>query len=116
MTTLFDDILFCLKPRCPVCKQGRLFKPWSVMAVDECEVCHEKLGQNDVGDGAAVFLIFLLGATIVPLSLVFEHFVHPPLWVHAVLWGLVSLGAIAVLLPAVKAYIILLEYRYRHKS
>jgi len=113
--TLFNDLSFALKPRCPVCRKGRLFKPWSVIAVDECEVCHEKLGQNDVGDGAAVFLIFILGFTIVPLAVVFEHFIHPPLWVHAVLWTIVSLGAIAVLLPAVKAYIILLEYRYRHK-
>lgn len=114
--TLLNDILFSLNPRCPVCRQGRLFKPWSVMAVDECEVCHEKLGQNDVGDGAAVFMIFLLGFTLVPMALVLEHFVHPPLWVHAIVWGVVGLGAIAVMLPAVKAYVILLEYRYRQKS
>jgi len=114
--TLFNDLSFCLKPRCPVCRQGRLFKPWSVTAVDECAVCHAKLGQNDVGDGASVFLIFLLGATIVPMSLVFEHFVHPPLWMQGVLWTIVGLGLIAVILPTVKAYIIMLEYRHRPKD
>ena len=81
--------------------------------VEECAECHAKLGQNDVGDGAAVFLIFLLGASIVPMALVFEHFVAPPLWVHALLWGTVGLGMIAVILPTVKAFIILLEYRHR---
>lgn len=114
--SLFQDVIFSLKPRCPLCQRGRLFKPWSVNPVDECEICHAKLGQNDVGDGASVFLIFLLGVTLVPLALLFEYFVHPPLWVHAVLWGAVGLGLIAVILPAVKAFIILLEYRHRQKS
>jgi uncharacterized protein (DUF983 family) len=114
--SLSNDILFSLKPRCPVCQRGRLFKPRSVSAVDECDVCHAKLGQNDVGDGASVFLIFGLNATLVPLALLFEHLAHPPLWVHAVLWTVVALGLITVILPAVKAYIILLEYRHRSKS
>ncbi len=111
--SFFSDLLFSFKPRCPACRQGRLFKPWSLSAVDECAICHAKLGQNDVGDGASVFLIFLLGATVIPLALLFESLVHPPLWVHAVLWGTVMLGLIIVILPAVKAYIILLEYRHR---
>jgi uncharacterized protein (DUF983 family) len=111
--SLLSDIAFSLKPRCPVCRKGRLFKPWSVGTVEQCDVCHEKLGQNDVGDGASVFLIFVLGASIVPMALTFEHFVAPPLWVHVLLWGIVALGMIAVILPAVKAFIILLEYRHR---
>ncbi|MBU6475216.1 MAG: DUF983 domain-containing protein [Alphaproteobacteria bacterium] len=113
--SLLDDIRFCLKPRCPVCREGRLFKPWSVDPVEECAICHTRLGETDVGDGASVFMIFLLGATVVPLALVVDHFFSPPLWVHAVLWGGVMLGMIAVILPAVKAYVILLEYRHRPK-
>ncbi len=113
--SLFADLAFALKARCPVCREGRLFKPWSVDPVDECSVCHARLGETDVGDGASVFLIFLLGATIVPLALVVDHFFSPPLWVHAVLWGSVMLGLIIVILPAVKSYIILLEYRHRPK-
>lgn len=96
-----------------MCQRGRLFKPWSVSVVDACSVCHAKLGQNDVGDGASVFLIFLLGFLIVPLAWAFELLVAPPLWVHVVLWGAVSLGVIALVLPATKALLILLEYRHR---
>lgn len=111
--SLIGDIAFCLKPRCPACRQGRLFKPWSLTMVDKCEHCGEPLGRNDVGDGAAVFVIFLLGLTLVPLAWIFENLVAPPLWVHAVLWGVVALGIMSVLLPAVKAYVILLERRHR---
>jgi uncharacterized protein (DUF983 family) len=114
--SLAEDLLFSFSPRCPACRKGRLFRPWTVTALDSCAVCHEKLGQNDVGDGASVFLIFLFGATIVPLAWLFENIAHPPLWVHAALWSGVMLGLIAFILPAVKAYIILLDYRHRHEK
>lgn len=111
--SLWTDILFSLKPRCPVCQRGRLFQPGSVTVVATCDACHEKLGQHDVGDGASVFLIFILGFTIVPMAWAFEIFFAPPLWVHAVLWTIVILGVMAVILPATKAFIILLDYRHR---
>jgi uncharacterized protein (DUF983 family) len=96
-----------------MCRKGKLFLPWSLGVVPVCASCGANLGANDVGDGASVLMIFLLGFTLVPTALVFEHFVAPPLWVHAVLWGCVALGLIALILPAVKAYIILLEQRHR---
>ena len=111
--TFLADVAFCLRPRCPACRKSRLFKPWSVSVVDECARCHIKLGRHDVGDGAAVFLTFLLGFTIIPAAWAFERAVAPPLWVHGVLWTIVALAAIALLLPASKAYIISLEYRHR---
>lgn len=111
--SLAQDFLFCLKPRCPACRKGRLFKPHSVSVVDKCDSCGAALGQNDVGDGAAVLLIFILGFLLVPAAWVFELAVAPPLWVHVVLFGVIALGMIAVLLPAIKAYVILLEHRHR---
>lgn len=57
--------------------------------------------------------MFILGFSIIPMAWLFENLVAPPLYVHVILWGIVALGMIAVLLPAVKAYIILLEYRHR---
>ena len=90
--TIVQDFIFCLKPRCPVCRKGRLFKPRSVSVVEKCDACGAALGQNDVGDGAAVLLIFILGFLLVPAAWVFELAVAPPLWVHIVLWGIVALG------------------------
>lgn len=111
--SLFQDIVFCIKPRCPVCRKGRLYRPWTVSVVDRCDTCDARLGDHDIGDGAAVFLLFILCFSIIPLAWAFELWVAPPLWVHAVLWGVVTLALIAIMLPASKAYIILLEWRHR---
>ena len=111
-----DDAALCLKRRCPACRRGSLFKPWSVEVVDACAACGVNFGAHDVGDGASVFLIFILGFLLVPLAWLFEMAVSPPLWVHAAVWGVVALGMIALILPATKAYIILLEYRHRTRK
>lgn len=114
--SLADDISFCLKPRCPLCRKGRLYRPWTVSVVEKCDVCDAPLGAHDIGDGAAVFIMFILCFSIVPMAWVFELMFSPPLWVHAVLWTVVGLGAIAVMLPATKAYIIMLEWRHLKKD
>lgn len=110
--SLSDDIRFCMKPRCPLCRKGRLYRPWTVSVVEQCDVCAAPLGRHDIGDGAAVFIMFILCFSLVPMAWVFELIFTPPLWVHAVLWTVVGLAVIAVLLPATKAYIILLEWRH----
>ena len=81
--------------------------------VDSCDVCGQPLAAHDIGDGAAVFLIFFLGVTLIPLAWAVELWLAPPLWVHGVVWTLAGLGIIALLLPATKAYIMLLEHRHR---
>lgn len=111
--SLIKDLLLSAKPRCPQCQRGRLFKPWSVTVVDRCDACGADLGAHDVGDGAAVFLIFILGFSLIPLAWLFEVLVVPPLWVHVVLVGILALLIIALVLPMAKAYIILLEHRHR---
>jgi len=48
------------------------------------------LSKEDSGDGLAVFIIFILGATVVPLALWAEARLEPPLWLHAIVWSVVS--------------------------
>lgn len=107
------DFIFCLKPRCPACRGSRLFKPWSTTVVERCDNCGAELGAHDIGDGASVFLLFILCFSIIPVAWGVELMFAPPLWLHAVLWTVVGLGMIALMLPATKAYIMLLEYRHR---
>lgn len=90
-----------------------MFAPWSISVVPTCGACGAEVGKHDIGDAASVFLVFILGFLLVPLAWAFELTYAPPLWVHAVLWGAVAFALILLLLPAVKAYVILLEYRHR---
>ena len=83
------------------------------MLLPACPVCGLNLAKNDSADGPAVFLIFLLGFSLVPLALLFENIFAPPLWVHAVLWGFVALGATIGMLRPLKAYIIALQFKHR---
>lgn len=80
--------------------------------MERCEKCGADLGAHDVGDGAAVFVLFILCFSLIPLAWMLELAAAPPLWLHGVLWGAVGLGITLLLLPAVKAYIIMLEFRH----
>ncbi len=110
-----SNMLFrALACKCPRCGVSDLYKPGSFMDVqDVCPNCGLKLAKNDSADGPAVFLIFILGFLLVPLALIFEALVHPPLWVHAVLWTIVALGLTLGSLRPLKAYVIALQYRHR---
>lgn len=107
-----DDFKFCLKPRCPVCRQGRLFKPMSVTVMDKCAHCGADLGLHDIGDGAAVFILFILCFSLIPLAWAMELAFAPPLYFHVLFCAVAGLAMIAVMLPATKAYIIMLEWRH----
>lgn len=80
---------------------------------ERCAVCGLDLAKNDSADGPAVFLIFILGFALVPLALIFEFTIHPPLWVHAVLWSVVAIGITLGSLKPIKSCIIALQYRHR---
>lgn len=101
--------------KCPKCGQGNLFKPGflSYDLQDKCPSCGLDYSKTDCADGPAVFLIFVLGTLIVPLALVFEALVHPPLYVHAILWTIVCLGLTLGSLKPLKSYIIALQYKHR---
>lgn len=84
--------------------------------VDKCDVCGVDLGHNDIGDGASVFLIFALGFTLVPLGWAINSVLDVPFVIQLIVLSVVICGAAAVLLPAVKAYIMILEFRHRRKD
>jgi len=98
--------------RCPRCGKGRLFD--GLLAIRaECEVCGLDFRGDDSGDGASVFGIFIVGTVVVALAFWVEFHFSPPLWVHAVLWPLVTVPlTIAVIRPA-KAALLALQYRHR---
>jgi uncharacterized protein (DUF983 family) len=61
-----------------------------------CEACGLNLAAADPGDGASVFVILVVGIVIAFAMLFTEVNLHPPVWVHLVVWmpltGILCLG------------------------
>lgn len=113
--SLVADVFTAFRCKCPVCGKGGLFDRFlNVKPV--CESCGIDLAANDIGDGAVVFVIFILGFVLAPLAWLVDIWLSPPLWVHGVVWTIAALVMASVLLPFVKSYIMLLQYRHRPGS
>lgn len=98
--------------RCPRCGQGRLFTGFLTLR-DTCPGCGLDYARADTGDGPAVLIVFVLGALVVPLALLFESQFHPPYWAHLVLWPPVILGGALALLRPMKATMVALQFHHR---
>lgn len=60
-----------------------------------------------------MFVVFVLGALIVPLALLVEFWLEPPIWLHLLLWPPVIIGGALLLLRPFKATMIALQYHHR---
>lgn len=80
---------------------------------ETCEICHLDLRGSDAGDGAVVGVILVLGAIVVGLAFWVEFRFEPPLWLHAILWPLVTIPLAVALMRPAKAALIALQYRHR---
>jgi uncharacterized protein (DUF983 family) len=80
---------------------------------ESCSACGLDLGKADSADGPAVFVIFILGFLLVPLALLFEAMVEPPLWLHVVIWPPLILGGSLALLRPMKGVMIALQYHHK---
>lgn len=101
-----------LRGRCPNCGEGKLFRNGLVLR-DRCEVCDSSFAAADPGDGPAVFAIFILGFVILGGALWLEFRVGPPVWVHVLLWGLVTPLFAFFLLRVLKATLIALQFKHK---
>ena len=104
-----------IRCRCPRCGQGEIYS--GLLTVTNCcACCGLDLSPHDTGDGASVFVIFILGALIVPLAFWLEVAFAPPIWLHLMIWPpVIMVFGIAFLRP-VKATLIAIHFKnLRHK-
>jgi uncharacterized protein (DUF983 family) len=101
-----------LQCRCPRCGKGKLYDGLLSVA-PRCSVCGLDLAAQDAGDGAAAFVVLILGALVVGLAILVEVEFAPPFWVHLVLWTPVVIGGAIALLRPLKAWLIAMQYRHR---
>ena len=96
--------------RCPRCGAKTLFATFLRFA-DHCGACGLDYGTFNVGDGPAAFLTLILGTILMILALTLELTVHPPFWVHILLWLPIATISIIGSLRIAKGVLIAIEYR-----
>lgn len=95
---------------CPGCGARTLFNG-AVKFARRCRTCGLDFGRFNVGDGPAAFLTLIIGGLVTALALWLEVAVHPPFWVHAVLWVPITTAAVIWGLRAGKAALLAAEFR-----
>jgi uncharacterized protein (DUF983 family) len=106
-----NPVAAALGGRCPRCGQGALFTRVIVFA-PRCTRCDLDFRAFNVGDGAASFLILIVGAIVTGLAMWLELSRAPPWYVHAALWLPLTLLLSLALMRVAKALLLALEYRH----
>ncbi|MFY0612695.1 MAG: DUF983 domain-containing protein [Hyphomicrobiaceae bacterium] len=103
-----------MRCRCPKCGQGQLFKSTFSLDLEQaCPKCGLPYKFIDTGDGPAVFVIMGLGFVMLGAALILEFAVHPPIWVHGLLWVPTTFALAFGLLRPLKALLIALQFRHK---
>jgi uncharacterized protein (DUF983 family) len=98
--------------RCPRCGQGKLFSGYLAVG-PSCWQCNLDYSIFDVGDGAAVFAILIVGAIVTGGALWVEVIYRPPYWVHGTIWvPLISILTL-IFLRITKSFLLVLQYKRR---
>jgi uncharacterized protein (DUF983 family) len=96
---------------CPRCGKGRLFAGVLRFA-PKCRVCGLDFSAFNVGDGAASFLVLIVGAIVVVLAVWLELSRSPPWYVHVLLWVPLALVLTLGFSRIAKGLLAALEYRH----
>ena len=100
---------------CPQCGARTLFDGLTRFA-PSCRACGLDLAQFNVGDGPAAFLTLGIGALITGLAVWLELAMHPPFWVHIVLWLPLTVAAVIGGLRFSKGALLVSEYRNKARE
>ena len=78
-----------------------------------CASCGLNLAEHDSGDGPAVGATFILGFLIVGLAFWFEFRFNPPLWLHIIIWPIVTIPLAILIMRPMKAAMVYQQYHHR---
>ena len=81
-----------------------------------CPVCGLDFNAFHVGDGAASFLVLIVGAITVGLAVWLELSRSPPWYVHVLLWAPLALGLTLGLSRIAKGLLAALEFRHEARE
>jgi len=108
-------LLAAAKGLCPRCGAATLFAT-VVGFAPRCRACGLDYEQFNVGDGPAAFLTMIVGALVLLLALVVEFSFRPPLWLHVILWPVLTVICVTGSLRLAKGALLTLEYRNKARE
>lgn len=101
-----------LKCRCPNCGEGYLYRGFLAFK-DRCDACGADLTIADTGDGGSFFVMFAALILIVPSAMFFEFALHPPVWLHIIIWPPLTFAFCLFLLRPTKALLFALQWKHK---
>jgi uncharacterized protein (DUF983 family) len=110
MSAGVNPVLAGLACRCPKCGEGRLFEGFLSVS-PQCEACGLDLRKADSGDGPAVFIILIVGCLVGFSALITEVALHPPVWVHLIIWLPLTLILCLGLLRPFKGVMLAMQFK-----
>jgi uncharacterized protein (DUF983 family) len=100
--------------KCPRCGEGKLYRAFLKLA-DCCNHCDLDYSFADSGDGPAVFVIMIVGFLATGGVLYTEFTFEPPIWLHVVLWGPLTILLSLLFLYWLKGGLIAQQYKTHAK-
>jgi uncharacterized protein (DUF983 family) len=110
--TVTQSALRGIACRCPRCGKGKLYAGFLNLRPN-CEACGLDYAFIDAGDGPAVFVILIAGFTVAFAAVFTEFTVHPPIWVHLILWLPLILATTLLPLRSMKSLLIALQFHHK---
>ena len=105
-------VLAGLTCRCPNCGRGPLFSGFLTVR-ERCEACGFDLRAADSGDGPAVFVILAAGFLMGFAALITEAALHPPVWVHLLIWLPLTVVVCLAMLRPFKGVMLAMQFHHR---
>jgi uncharacterized protein (DUF983 family) len=107
-----EPVIAGLRSRCPRCGQGKLFQAYLKLA-PRCAVCGADFSHADSGDGPAVFVMFVVGAVVVPLAFILQFGLELPSWATITISFIATLALSLALLPPFKGALFALQWKHK---
>lgn len=101
-----------LAQTCPACGTGGLYKGYLKVA-DTCSGCGEELHHQRADDAPPYVTMTVVGHVVGAGVMILENLYAPPFWVHAVIWGPLTLGLSLWMLPRIKGSLVGLQWAFR---
>ena len=96
--------------QCPRCGARTMFAGL-VNFAGKCDSCGLDYSRFNVGDGPAAFLTLAIGAVLALAAILFDQSVHPPFWVHVLIWVPLTAAMVVYGLRIAKGALLVVEYR-----